>query len=72
MKLEEYVKHLSKLIEEGHGDKEVIYSKDDEGNGYYSVNYAPCLCYYDSENDYTYFDDFCEEYKRNINAICVN
>lgn len=43
MKLKEYKKFIDKLVKEGHGNKEVYYSSDDEGNSYEPVYYAPSV-----------------------------
>lgn len=40
MKLSEYIKYLQELKKE-HGNVEVIYAADDEGNGYQKVFYKP-------------------------------
>ena len=41
MTLKDYAKHIRRLIKEGHGSKIVISARDDEGNGYSDVYYAP-------------------------------
>ena len=40
MTLSDFIKDLKKL-EKAHGKKTVVYSCDDEGNGYSDVYYAP-------------------------------
>lgn len=42
MNLKEYIKKLQEL-EKDYGDSEVWYSRDDNGNGYQMVNYAPSI-----------------------------
>lgn len=54
MKLKEYIKYLKKL-EKNHGDAEVWYAIDDEGNGYGSVLFGPSIVYA-SENTTTNLD----------------
>lgn len=41
MKLKDYIKHLEILNGKGHGDCEIVYSIDDEGNDYKPVYYVP-------------------------------
>ena len=41
MTLKDYAKHINQLIELGHGDKIVISARDDEGNSFEDVHYAP-------------------------------
>lgn len=42
MKLKEYALHIVNMVKE-HGDKEVFYAVDDEGNAYCPVHFAPNL-----------------------------
>jgi hypothetical protein len=44
MKLSEYINGLQKFLAK-HGDLEVYYSSDDEGNSYQTVGYAGTLFY---------------------------
>lgn len=70
MKLKEYVEHLNKFVERGYGDREVVYSKDDEGNSIRLVNFKPTLCKQDEEDcNMYYFDHFEEEESTHV---CVN
>jgi len=64
MKAKEYINHLQKLIEE-YGDLDLISSKDDEGNEYNPVYYAPSVGKYKD-------GEFNTCSKKNINAICIN
>jgi len=43
MTLDDYKKHIDRLVKEGHGDKNVIYSCDDEGNSFHPVFYTPSV-----------------------------
>jgi len=43
MTLREYIKALQEL-EKQHGNKEVWYSSDEEGNNYEPVHYSPTVC----------------------------
>ena len=43
MKLKEYKEHIDKLIAEGHGNSDVYYSCDDEGNDFTPVHYTPSI-----------------------------
>lgn len=83
MKLKEYLEVVNKLLEENpeHGELEVIYSHDDEGNAYQIVNNTPTLCMVgDLENEY-FLDDiifdgekdfYGKEVEFKPNAICIN
>lgn len=51
MKLKEYRDKLNKLVKQGHGDKDVYYSCDDEGNSYQPVFYSPCVRKLDENNE---------------------
>jgi hypothetical protein len=54
MTLNQYAKHITRLIEEGHGSRTVIYAKDSEGNHYEDVVYNPSLMdTKDIERDYS-------------------
>ena len=64
MKASELIINLQKLIEE-HGDLDVIYAKDDEGNGYSEVYYNPSVGMYSCNE----FDTTSEEQN---NAFCIN
>jgi hypothetical protein len=67
MKLKEYIKHLNQIIKENpaNADLEVIYSKDDEGNSYSSVNYLPTVGKFN-------FKHFEETETNKANAVCIN
>jgi len=43
MKLKDYKLLIDKLVEEGHGNKTIIYSKDSEGNGFEDVCFKPTI-----------------------------
>lgn len=51
MKLKEYLRDLTKLYEE-HGDMDLVYSSDDEGNCYYWNGYSPSVGNYDGEGGF--------------------
>jgi hypothetical protein len=53
MKLSTYIEKLQELLAEN-GDLQCIYSKDDEGNGYGTVNYSPSLMRYDYDEREAY------------------
>jgi len=82
LKLKEYVDNLVKILENNpeYGELDVVYSKDDEGNGFQKVSYTPAVGNHDGEwcGDFTAFndspdvdpEDTCD--KEDINAICIN
>jgi hypothetical protein len=49
MTLKDYAKVIQKMVKDGHGDRIVIYAKDEEGNGYEEVYFHPSLGFYYSE-----------------------
>ena len=43
MKLKEHAEAINKLLKAGHGELELWFASDNEGNGYHRVVYTPCL-----------------------------
>jgi hypothetical protein len=77
MKLSEHIGMLQHLLEQS-GDLDLIYSRDDEGNGYHPVNYLPSIMYVESDfrnySDAYSEDDFEERgltdsYQK---VVCIN
>ena len=66
MKLKEFMTHLDELLEEfpEAGEFEVIYSKDDKGNGFNTVNYTPVIGVY---KDYEFYPEYMD-----ADAVCIN
>lgn len=58
MKLAEYIEKLKEILEE-HGDLDLIYGSDDEGNRFDKVNYSPTVVY--AEEDGYHYSIKCEE-----------
>ena len=73
MKLTKYIEKLQELLNE-HGDLELIYSSDDEGNNYSKVHYAPSLVNYIASDREVIHDDDLEEWDESDyeKVICVN
>ncbi len=75
MKFKEYIENLTQFAKENPEslELEVIYSKDDEGNGYYPVIYLPTTGIYE---DCEFIScEQLEDYDREndeINSICIN
>ena len=65
MKASQLITDLQALIAK-HGDLELIYSKDDEGNGFYKIYNHPVECIFFCEDD-VLFDN-----PLHPNAFCVN
>jgi hypothetical protein len=66
MRLKQYIKKLNALEKE-HGDLIVVYSIDDEGNGYQKVEFDPTLMQVENiENQYLKTTD------EGVPVICVN
>lgn len=77
MNLRKYYEQLGSFISDHPEALEykVIYAKDDEGNGYNSVNYKPSLGLWDLERDgdFTIVEYFEEnEIEGSPNAVCIN
>lgn len=75
MNLKQYIKQLTEFANQYPEALEmvVITSKDDEGNGYETVKYLPCLGVYGDGEFYSGVG--IEEWgyeKTDINAVCVN
>lgn len=67
MKLKAYIKKLQAIAKK-HGDLNVVYSCDDEGNEFKMVAYNPSVgSFNDSEWGQ---DDETEEFK--VDAVCLN
>jgi hypothetical protein len=66
MKLKEYIEQLQKFAEMNPEtlEMDVIYSRDDEGNGFQEVHYAPSKGFYEGYE----FDESDED----VNAVCIN
>jgi hypothetical protein len=66
MKLKQYLKQLNDLAKKHPEalEMDVVYSKDDEGNGFQHIYYAPNIGEFDGDD----FDDESE----NKNAVCIN
>lgn len=73
MKLTKYIEKLQELLAE-HGDLELIYSKDDEGNGYEKVHYGPSVVNYIASDREVIHEDDLEEWDESDyeKVICVN
>jgi len=69
MLLTEYIENLQNMLIE-HGDLEVVYSSDDEGNDFNRVYSTPSIGHYNNREFYEPCDD--EEFDYDINAICIN
>ena len=73
MKLTKYIEKLQELLEE-HGDLELIYSSDDEGNNYDKVHYEPSIVNYIVSDREVIHDDDLEEFNESEyqKVICIN
>ena len=81
MKLSEYIKELENLVKGNPQalDMEVIYAKDDEGNGYQYVGCAPSEYQFISEGGYCLdmihpedYLDSPEDYEGSFKAVLIN
>lgn len=73
MKLQQYIEKLQELLKE-HGDLELIYSTDEEGNEYRKLHYYPGVVNY-IESDYCIIhEEDLEEWDESDyqKVICVN
>lgn len=73
MKISKMIKNLQEFMAEN-GDLDCWYAKDDEGNGYQRVYYAPSLYYVDEDQEvYGNIEDL-EEYdltEEDVTKICI-
>lgn len=67
MTLKEYAAKINQLLKDGHGDLELCFAMDNEGNGFSSVFYEPSLGYFDGES----FSN-AKHGEQTPNAICIN
>jgi hypothetical protein len=70
MKLRDYIELLKEVEEEYGGDLEVIYSADDEGNSYDTVNYSPGVGRFAHGDEFRSASQFEDD--EEINAVCIN
>jgi hypothetical protein len=75
MKLRQYLEELKEFAETFPEclDMDVVYSRDDEGNGYQRVHYGPNKGIFE-DLDFIPADQL-EDYEReegDINAVCIN
>ncbi len=73
MKLKEYLDKLQELYNE-HGDLELIYSSDDEGNNYNRVSYLQGIVNFNEIDKEVIHNDDIEEYSEDeySKVICIN
>lgn len=77
MTLKNYIKNLQKIIDDNpeYAELDVIYSKDDEGNGYQHVTYEPCIGINQDGGAYNVeFEGYDEDEHEldEINCVCIN
>lgn len=74
MTLNEYIEQLQNLIKENPlaANMEVIYSKDNEGNGYDGVYFSPTVGFFDDREfiPTEHMDEY--EIEEDPNAVCIN
>ena len=79
MKLSKYIEGLQKTLKK-HGDLEVVYAIDDEGNGYNSIQFDPTIGFFKDDSFYSVknVEDYPEEenYEEFVGkkptTVCVN
>jgi hypothetical protein len=52
MKLDEYIEKLKKIHKE-HGNIDIVYATDDEGNAFHFISYSPGIGYIDNKIQHT-------------------
>lgn len=82
MKLKEYLEKLNQLAYNNQEllEYDVVYSRDDEGNGYQEVCYDPSAGYLDEDGYWHSLENMNNEseyYEENypdavVNSVCVN
>ena len=70
MKFSEYLKELNLIAQNiNTHDFDVVYSRDDEGNGFQRVHWKPTPGYYDEDSGEFLGD---ADTNKTLNSICVN
>lgn len=80
MKFKDYVKNLVTELENNPevGEYKTVYSSDDEGNSFQTVEFTPSCGYFDGkyQGEFYHQEDlpywFKDEKDEKINAICIN
>lgn len=77
MKLSEYITKLEGVLAScpEAKDYQVIYAKDDEGNGYGEIYFDPSVGYYDDDDrDWMSKENLMEDGYEDlpVNSVCVN
>lgn len=74
MKLKDYIASLKKFIKDNPGSEEltVIYSRDDEGNGFQEVYYTPSMGIWEEREDFISNEEDLKNREEEINAVCIN
>jgi hypothetical protein len=72
MTLKEFLEQIDEIVK-ANPDKDVlaldvVYARDDEGNGYGNVHFSPSL----GNMKYLEFSSSDSEFKDETNAICIN
>lgn len=73
MKISEMIKNLQEVIEE-HGDIEVWYAVDDEGNAYHPIYFKPSVYYVNQYGEVFHEEDLEDEDPNDIaelKHICI-
>lgn len=75
MTLREYIEQLQNFAQANPEtlDMDVIYSRDDEGNGFQEVHYSPSKGIYE-DNEFIASEQL-EDYERDeneVNSVCIN
>ena len=73
MRLQEYIQKLQQILET-EGDLELIYSRDDEGNGYDNVQYSPSVQFFNINYFEVIAEKDLEEYEEDdyTKVCCIN
>ena len=74
MKLRQYLDELNELVEENPAalEYEVVYAKDDEGNGFEETHYGPSMGLFEG-SEFTPADVLDEEDRvEDANSVCIN
>jgi uncharacterized protein YkuJ len=68
MKLKNIIEELQKIYEK-HGNINVVYASDNEGNYFQSVNFTPSVGFFKA-NEFYMGEDIPE--RKKVNAVCIN
>lgn len=74
MTLSKFIKQLQKFEKKGHGEKDVVYAADSEGNHFGEIDEDYIrVGQYDGNSQFSSEDEYGDELEKDdCNAVCIN